>query len=142
MKINWGHKLVFFTVLFMLFIIYMVYTISKQKVDLVDKNYYERGIKYQDEINKFNASSDVEHQVAYDDVQKSLSFTAKQAITGTLYFYRAGDENLDFKLPFSVEGETPFIYNTGQLKKGVWKATFEWKIGEKLMASEKNIEIK
>ena len=142
MKINWGHKLVFFTVIFMLFIIYMVYTISTQKVDLVDKNYYERGIKYQDEINKFDAGSSVSHHIEYNDTTRSLSFAAKQAIAGTLYFYRAGDEKLDFNVPFSVEGEAPYIYNTGQLTKGVWKATFEWKISDKLMASEKPIVIK
>jgi hypothetical protein len=49
MKLNWGHKLVFFTILFMLFIITMVVAISRQKVDLVDTNYYEKGIQYQDE---------------------------------------------------------------------------------------------
>ena len=46
MKINWGHKLVFFMVVFMLFIVVLIYHISRQQVDLVDKNYYEKGITH------------------------------------------------------------------------------------------------
>ena len=65
MKINWGHKLVFFAASFMLFVMFMVYRISTQKIDLVDQNYYENGVAYQASINKFRAAQALSPQINF-----------------------------------------------------------------------------
>lgn len=140
MKINWGHKLTFFAGLFMLFVVFMVYRISTQKVDLVDKDYYERGVKYQSEINKFAAASTVTHSINFDLQQQLISFMADNpSIKGTVYFYRASDAAMDFEKPFALSSDGVFTYSTAQLAKGIWKVTFEWTLDGKLMAAEKQI---
>lgn len=137
MKINWGHKLVFFTVSFMLFVVFMVYKISTQKVDLVDKNYYEKGVRYQDEINKYTASASVKHSIDVSLSNQLITFKADNPnLTGTVYFYRAADENMDFKEPFALK-DSVFTYSIAKLNKGIWHVTFEWTLDGKLMAAEK-----
>ena len=143
MKINWGHKLVFFMITFMMFIVVLIYNISKQQIDLVDKNYYEKGIRYQDEINKFSASDSIRHEIGFDLGKRELSFTTNiPNLEGNLYFYKASDAGLDFDVPFKQDEKGFFAYNTSALKKGIWKVTFEWTLNGRLMAAEKQIMIK
>lgn len=142
-NINWGHKLVFFTILFMLFIITLVYRISAQKIDLVDQDYYERGVMYQQDINKYKASGEVPHEVSFQTVQQTLDFNVSglERFGGTLILYRADDAALDLKVPFQLGEQGDFSYTTKALKKGPWKATFEWTFKGKLMASEKQFVV-
>ena len=142
MKINWGHKLVFFGLSFMLFISFMVYKISMQKVDLVDDNYYEKGVRYQEEINKFNATPGVESEVSFDLNKQLITFKSNApGLSGKVLFYRPSDVNLDFETTFAVNELGEYTYVTTPLKKGVWKVTFEWTLNGKLMAAEKQFVI-
>ncbi|TAE80035.1 MAG: hypothetical protein EAY81_10770 [Bacteroidetes bacterium] len=142
-KLNWGHKLVFFTAIFMVFIITMVYQISAQKIDLVDQNYYERGVMYQQDINKYEASGEVPHEVSYQTAQQTLRFKVSgvERFGGTLILYRVDDAALDLEVPFQLSEQGDFTYTTTGLKKGPWKATFEWTFNGKLMASEKQFVV-
>ncbi len=144
MKLNWGHKLTIFTVLFMLFITSMVYYMMKQDVQLVEKNYYEKGIKYQDEINKHAATKGLDNAIQFDQNKNEILFITAMSgnIAGTMKFYKASDSKLDFDIPFTLNDEGKFIYNVSALQKGLWKITFEWKVGEQAMAVEKEIMIK
>ncbi|MES2778798.1 MAG: FixH family protein [Bacteroidota bacterium] len=143
MKLNWGHKLVFFTSVFMLFIIAMVYKISTQKVELVDENYYENGIRYQEEINKYAASRNAKHVIDFSMTTHVLTFKtlAKNTITGEMHFYRPSDSKLDFVESFTVDAEGNHVFSTAELKKGPWKVTYEWKSGDTLMAAEKQFVV-
>jgi hypothetical protein len=142
MKINWGHKLVFFGLSFMFFVAFMVYKISTQKVDLVDDNYYEKGVRYQDEINKFNATEGIESNISFDLNQQLITFKSNvNSLRGKVFFYRPGDVNLDFETDFALNENGEFTYNTATLAKGVWKVTFEWTLNGKLMATEKQFVV-
>ncbi|MBW7845035.1 MAG: FixH family protein [Bacteroidia bacterium] len=139
MKLHWGHKLTFFVSLFILFIIFLVYKISVQKIDLVDKNYYEKGIKYQDEINKFSEAKVVQPKIEFDLAKQLITFTANDStIKGTLHFYRSADADKDFEVPFQLTNNQ-FIYSTQSIQAGIWHITFEWVLNGKLMAIEKQL---
>jgi len=141
MKINWGHKLVFFMVLFMAFIVWLVIKMSSQQVDLVDKNYYEKGVKYQVEINKYNAANAINHHITFLKNQLTFELKNTTGIKGIVYFYKPNDATLDFKLPFALNENGTFMFNTSQLTKGNWQVTFEWELHKTLMASQKSILI-
>ncbi|MBP9187293.1 MAG: FixH family protein [Bacteroidia bacterium] len=140
MKLNWGHKLVIFGISFMVFIIVLVYKMVNEKVDLVDENYYEKGMSYQDELNKFDTVEGVKSSIDFDLAAQIITFKSTIVnLTGKAYFYRAGDKKLDFSEPFTLNNKNEFTYNTANLAKGVWKITFEWTLNGKLMAEEKQI---
>ncbi len=140
-NINWGHKLVFFTVLFMIFIITMVYLMLTQKVDLVEADYYEKGINYQQEMDKYKATKGMDHQITYLASAQQLTFQTAMGgnIQGTIKFYRPSDSKMDFEIPFMLDSEGKFIYSTQNMAKGLWKVIFEWKAGEVSMATVKEI---
>jgi hypothetical protein len=143
MKLNWGHKLAFFASIFMLFVVVMVYKISTQKVELVDDNYYENGIRYQEEINKYAASKDTKHAIEFSLANHELTFQtlADHAIKGSMHFYRPSDSKLDFTKPFAVDANGKHVFSTTELKKGPWKVTYEWKTADTLMAAEKQFVV-
>ena len=143
-KMNWGHKLVIFTLLFMTFISTMVYYMYKQNVELVDADYYEKGIKYQDEIDKRNAIKGLDHAIIFDSLKNELVFETAMGghISGTVKLYRPSDSKMDRQIPFELNDEGRFFYNVSALAKGPWKFTFEWKIGTQAMAVEREITLK
>ena len=143
-RLNWGHKLVIFAVLFMLFISTMVYYMYNQHVELVEPDYYEKGIKYQDEIDKHSAIKGLDHAIKFDSIKKELVFETAMGgnVTGTLKFYRPSDSKMDNQIPFTLNEEGRFVYNVSSLAKGPWKFTFEWKVGTQTMAVEKELTLK
>ena len=143
-RLNWGHKLVFFTVLFMLFISTMVFYMYNQHVELVEANYYEKGINYQSEIDKRIAIKGLDQAIKFDSVKNELVFETAMGgnITGVLKFYRPSDSKMDKQIPFTLNEEGRFAYNVSSLAKGPWKFTFEWKVGTQAMAVEKEITLK
>ncbi|MDX5320834.1 MAG: hypothetical protein LPK48_07240, partial [Bacteroidota bacterium] len=52
MKFHFGHGVVLNAILFMGFIVYLVSQMIGQKIDLVDKDYYQQGLEYQDVIDE------------------------------------------------------------------------------------------
>jgi len=139
MKINWGHKLAFFIILFMAYILFMVYKLNKQSVDLVDKNYYEKGVRYQEEINKYDLAKSVNANILFDVSNKTIQFSANTKIKGNVNFYRPSNSSDDFSVPFETDTLNRFSLNTDNTKKGNWKVIFEWKHNNVLMATEKQI---
>lgn len=143
MKLHWGHKLTFFAGIFMLFVVFMVYRISSQQIDLVDQHYYERGVKYQEELNKFDAAQKVHPVITYSgrEQQLQLAVQTPHAIKGRLYIYRPSDAALDGEAPFETNASGIASWSTAALTKGVWKATFEWTLDGTLMATEYSFRI-
>lgn len=141
--INWGHKLVFFMVLFMLFIISMVVFISRQKVELVDANYYERGINYQQELNKYALTEGKDYTWRYESGAKQFHLRISEFSDTKVMvrFYRPSDSKLDFEttLPISANGD--FSFSTKEMVAGLWKVVGEWQMKGKQVAFEKELFI-
>src|SRR5690349_8662665 len=126
MKLNWGHKLLFFSTLFLLLIMGFVYVMIRQSVELVEQDYYEKGMKYQQVINSKKDSEKILQVklTTNDSGQKGLSLTiidSSLTINGEIAFYRPSDKSKDFVIPFSVTCSLPVFYPLNLIDKGVWK---------------------
>lgn len=135
MKIHWGHKLVFFAILFMVFIFSMVYYMTQQNVELVDSDYYEKGIKYQEVIDQ-QKGADKMLEVGYDGNRNDnntegnkiyfaplVKFDSTKVIVS---LYRPSDKSKDFSFDFILNDSDRAIYPTDQLAKGNWKVNVKW----------------
>ena len=143
-RLNWGHKLLIFGLMFMLFISSMVYYMYNQHVELVESDYYEKGIKYQDIIDKRIATKGLDNAIKIDSVKNELIFETAMGgnVSGTLKFYRPSDSKMDKQIPFTLNEEGKFVYNISSLAKGPWKFTFEWNVGKQPMQVEKEFTLK
>lgn len=52
MKLNWGWYIVFSLIGFAMFIVFMVFRMSLQNIDLISENYYNEELLYQDIIDQ------------------------------------------------------------------------------------------
>jgi hypothetical protein len=102
MKINWGTKLAFFAILFMVFVVSMVVVISRQDMPLVEDDYYEKGLNYQKEIdNNANMDSLITMdivRIGNGPIEGDISLAIEKKSLGKieeaeLYFYRPSDPN-------------------------------------------------
>lgn len=133
-RLNWGYRLLIFTVLFMVFIISMVSYMMNQRIDLVDADYYEKGIRYQSEIDESKNSARLLDIQFHGGDAASFSIeshvTDQEMLPVSIHFYRPSDQSLDFvDQVFVRTGEVNHFPLTG-LEKGAWKATFIWKDGK------------
>ncbi len=151
MKLNWGTKLAFFAILFMGFVMFMVFRISQTDVPLVEENYYEKGIGYQQEIDrKKDADKLIDvfvgriSMVGYDSGSRFV-FLQKHSVGDTIYgnafFYRASDAKMDFNKDFMLIDSVPAFFDVTQLQKGKWKVTLNWESNHNKHLFVKEIEL-
>ncbi len=100
MKINWGHKIAGFYLVFVAGIVYMVVLSSQQKVDLVTADYYNEEIKFQEKIDEKGRASALSAPVQYAVKQglMTINFPAEFAgkkLTGEVLVYCPADEKKD-----------------------------------------------
>lgn len=128
MKINWGTKLAFFAIAFMIFVVSMVITISRQDVPLVEDNYYEKGLKYQQEIdNNQSLGKQVTMHVQGNEVW--IINASKQVLRpAKIGYYRPSDPALDQEELLKAEiaiGDTA-RWPIPNLQSGKWKVSLHW----------------
>lgn len=128
MKLHFGHWLVAVAIVFMGFIVYLVSQMMGQKVDLVEKNYYEKGLDYQEVINeKKNERNSFEFKQEGDLLQlkNAEAASVKQAV---LELYRPSDSGQDTIIPVKIS-ETGMISIDGQnWLKGNWQYTLHFEM--------------
>lgn len=123
---------------------FMVYKSVTKNIDLVTPNYYEKEIKYQEQINKINNTNSLETKLAIEAtvgaVVLSYPFT-KSIITGEIAFYRPSDAKSDFKTAIEPGIDAKQVISTASLKKGLWKVQVNWEMDGKDYFSEEKIMI-
>lgn len=135
MKISWGTGIVIAIVIFMAIIIATVIFMINQDVDLVSSDYYEKGIKYQEQIDMENRSQRLKDNVKMEwsgDLFE-ISFPDEfhdQTLSGQIFFYRPSDSKKDFRLPLNITDLKQYIPVQG-LEKGLWRVKLNWNLNNK-----------
>jgi len=136
-KINWGTAIVIAMVLFMAFILQFVYrsiTVDKYNHNLVSEDYYKDELYYQQEIDKMNNANKLDQNLTVERVKEGFLLTFPQGmdhtkITGTAYFQRPSNINLDFQQDILLS-EAKILINHTNLVEGKWKVKIDWKYND------------
>ena len=141
MKMNWGTKLVIGMGLFMAFIITLaVLMIRSGSDDLVDKDYYQKGIEYdKDYVRKSQMQKDqAEPEIIVGD---RIRIVFKKAATGSVRFLHPSDNKKDRVVNLNSGMANVVELPLTDIEKGHWKLIIEWKSEEKEYMFEKSITI-
>lgn len=139
---NWGTKLMIGMGLFMAFIIALGTLMIRSKSDaLVDSNYYERGIRYDEDYQKKEQvkKDHAEPGLAISNTIVALSF--KKPATGTVRMMRPADKRLDRTEPFKTNAQQQLEIPLQHFTKGRWKIELEWQSEGKSYLYEKEINL-
>lgn len=97
MKLNWGWYIVFSLIGFAIFIIFMVYRMSLQNIDLITENYYNEELLYQEIIDQKQRALErgLHLNVFYDKEEVIVEFPFDQDFTAELNFLHPEKKLLD-----------------------------------------------
>ena len=105
---NWGYKILFVYLAFVVGIMYMVFRSSTQKSDLVTKDYYAQELKYQQKIDEAKRASDLPEKISYElqadkIIVRFPKFFNGTKLNGTILLYCPADKTRDIKQSFVSE---------------------------------------
>lgn len=139
---NWGTKIVLGLGTFMSFIIVLAVIMFNSKTDaLVEQDYYEKGIHYDETFNR-------KEQVIKDHAAplirikpEFLNMTFSKPAKGTIRMVRNSDKKQDRIMPFETDTAMQVNLPLGGLKKGTWKLIAEWDSADKAYLTEQEIQL-
>jgi hypothetical protein len=130
-KFNWGTGILITIIVFMTITISTVVYLMNQDVDLVAKDYYDKGIHHQDKIDRMNRANAIGDEMSiilengFIKLRFPKAFTQKK-ISGSIQFYRPSDSKKDFTLPLSIDTSAQQFIPTKSIEKGYWKVELNW----------------
>lgn len=128
---NWGYKIAIVFIGFVVFIAGMVTICFRQKdIHLVEKQYYEKEIAYQDQIDIQTNTASLEHPpvIRYhpDNQTVKVEYLQNSGIqNGSILFFRPSDASKDFVVNVNAANGSQTI-PVGHLQKGLWRVKMEW----------------
>lgn len=135
MKFTWGTGIFLFLVLFLCGATVFIIFASRQQVNLVHKDYYEKGVDHTEQMhvnarskafgNSFATRSTDKFFIV--DVEKTL---ASKIDSGTIHMYRPSDKNRDITVNLKSGSEESFIdgfkFDKRTLLNGRYILKFTW----------------
>jgi hypothetical protein len=135
MKWNWGTKIFIAIILFMSLIIVLVIFSMRQTYYLVEKDYYPKGLEYQQKIDKEMNAKKIGEMIHIENrgIALEIGFPtdfAPQSIKGEIIFYRPSDETKDVSVPIQLDSTLQMIYNTSGLANGRYIIKFDYSVND------------
>jgi hypothetical protein len=141
---NWGTKIVLGMIAFMLFIVAMVvYMFSVHGNDaLVDKDYYEKGINYNQEYNAKQNVVEEDAQPIISISKSQVSIQLKDSAAFELKLQRPSTVKDDILIKGNTSGSLNLIQlNSTTMPKGLWFLELKWKSNNKEYLFKKDITL-
>lgn len=140
---NWGTKIIIGMGAFMLFIVCSVlYMVNKDSDTLIDDDYYEKGLVYDDVYDRKQNLQDDSAKPTIAIVNDTLSILFKsEQIKGNLSLKRPSDGGLDKNIPLLTTTDV-FKIPVSTLEKGNWLLELTWESHNRKYADTQSIFIK
>jgi len=148
MKINfnWGTGIFIVLTIFILAIIAFFFYIKGLDIHLVEDNYYEKELVYQERIDRLNntllldgkiliSSNPGYIYIQFPELEKGI------APEGTVLFYRPSDPDKDFTTPLNLNDSLRQSFDVSKIDQGKWMIKLDWKMGGKEYYFEESVFI-
>lgn len=129
-KFNWGHGIAIFLVIFLVLNVAAVLFTFSQDVELVTDNYYEKELKYEDELIRERRGMDLKDQLQIDLNKLNLVINyppslLKQSVKGNIHLYRPDQKKFDYIIKVEHDSTGQQIINMSGKAPGKWKISIE-----------------
>lgn len=122
---------------FVLFLLAAWIIFKSQPVDLVAENYYEKQIKYQEQIDRIQRTKNLSEavKVKYNAESQQIAirfpkiFPSAQ-VEGKITLYRPSDAKMDFSLPIALNDLGIQIIPANTFTPGLWRIKLSWAVNE------------
>ncbi len=144
-KLHWGWTLFGIYVLFMLAMLGMVFASRKHDINLVSKDYYQRGVDYESEIYAAENYKALPNKVGlrYDGRTLTIRIPeeASAGAKGTVVLFRPSDHHLDRNFSLQLDSARAMVIPVEGLAPGLWRVKIHWEAGGKAYRFEDVVHI-
>ena len=134
-KFNWGTSIVLAMIVMIGGFIFLVSIAVKQDYDLVDKDYYQKSITYQQHIEKVRKNDALDEKIKFELSEESLRLTFPnlatfQEYSGEIHFYSPVEEKRDLTLKIKLDKDFIQIIDLKSLEQGRYQVKIDWNVNE------------
>lgn len=130
MKFNWGTGIFIVIVLFLTVCAAFIIFALNQDINLIHKDYYEKGVDYSDQLDVINRSEafkdKISAQVSPNGISVKIdSLVASKIDSGLIYLYRPSGKDFDLEFPLK-KNQSEFQIGSDKLIEGRYILKFSW----------------
>lgn len=119
------------TILFMLVLLTFVFLSTRQTFFLVEKDYYPKGLEYQQKIDKINNAESLTEKIEVKNNNKYIKLTYPGmmdpiGIKGSIVLYRPSDGEKDVQLEIKADSLSTQVIPANDLIKGKYIIRFDY----------------
>jgi hypothetical protein len=130
---GWRNGMIAMPVIFAVMILGMIIAAQFQRTDLVAQDYYDRGIHYQQQIDRMVRRDSLAARVecTYEPAAHHILLRfpptyPTASITGTVQLFRPSDATQDRTISLAVAADGIQTIDVGALTNGRWKLLIQW----------------
>jgi len=143
-KINWGTGIVIALVVMIGGMIFLVSIAVRQDYDLVDKDYYQKSVNYQQHIEEVKNTSALAEKIKFQQSIDTLKITFPnlgnaQEYTGEIHFYSPVEEKRDETIKLKLNSNFSQSIGLKSLKSGRYTVKINWSVGKVSYYQEEEI---
>ncbi|HKJ41627.1 MAG TPA: FixH family protein [Sunxiuqinia sp.] len=130
-KINWGTGIVIAMIVMISGMLLLIYIATRQSYSLVETNYYQKEIAYQEQIDKTRNANALKEKIALTQSKNNLMLKfpglfQTDTVKGTIHLYcRVSDKN-DLIVPIQLNNRLTQLVPIEKLPRGRYKVMVDW----------------
>ena len=131
MKFNWGTGIVLAFLIMISGMIYLVSIALQQNDDLVEHDYYQKSMTYQQHIERVKNTEALPEKIRFVQTTDSLTLIfprlgTVQEYSGQIHFYSPVEEKRDLTLAVNLNSVYSQIIDLKSLSKGRYEVKVDW----------------
>lgn len=132
---NWGTKLAVAMISFIVFVVSMGIFMMRSSSQLVEEDYYEKDLTYQQSIEAQRNALAEDTLVVFvtDSLPEKVvvRFTTAKKVTGKVLFFKPEDKRKDISFPLVLDEKGRQVISTRDFSRGRWRVVIQWEIAQK-----------
>lgn len=145
-KINCGTGIVIALIVMISGMIYLVSIAVRQDYDLVDNDYYQKSVNYQQHIEKVRNNAALAEKIQLNQSADTLKITFPnlgnvEEYSGEIHFYSPVAEKRDLTLKVKPDSGFSQTINLKSLEKGRYQVKIDWSVGKVSYYQEEEIAL-
>ncbi len=134
LKFNWGTGIVIALIIMISGMLILVSIALRQDFDLVDNDYYQKSVNYQQHIEKVKNTETLPQKIQVEqsgDTLKLLfpNLTSAKDYSGKIHFYSPVEQKRDLILAVQPDSSLVQIIDLKNLEQGRYQIKIDWKAG-------------
>jgi len=127
----------------------LVFLSARSPADLVSPDYYERELRYQEDLDRRARTLALADrvQLTYDAARHQLTLAlpadhAARRAVGQIHLYRPSAAGQDRRIPLALDAHGRQTLDTAAWPAGLWRVRVTWRVGEEEFALDEQVVVR